>query len=194
MSTAFLQPFINPGHQYSLERCPAAPTSFCRTAPQRSVFTLCRCYTRLYKSACLNALYAFKKDSSFDCARNRRNVKDDASPIRAVGTVHVPARHVPIPSSLSASAQAQMARPSMIGLPYPATGERAAWVAYAAAVGCPPDRISHAGSNALGLACAHGIRAELFIDESGSHGGFSACPESEQMLREVDRFLSEHWV
>jgi monoterpene epsilon-lactone hydrolase len=40
----------------------------------------------------------------------------------------------------------------------------------------------------------HGIRAELFIDEAGSHGGFSACPESEQMLREVDRFLSEHWV
>jgi epsilon-lactone hydrolase len=39
----------------------------------------------------------------------------------------------------------------------------------------------------------HGIHAELFIDEAGSHGGFSGCPESEQMLREINRFLKEHW-
>jgi epsilon-lactone hydrolase len=40
---------------------------------------------------------------------------------------------------------------------------------------------------------AQGIPAELFIDEAGSHGGFAGCPESEQMLREIDRFLNEHW-
>jgi monoterpene epsilon-lactone hydrolase len=61
-----------------------------------------------------------------------RIVKDIASDV--VGTVHVPARDVPIPSSLSAQAQDQMTRPSMVGLPYPTTSERAAWVAYAAAM------------------------------------------------------------
>ena len=40
---------------------------------------------------------------------------------------------------------------------------------------------------------AHGIHAELYIDEAGSHGGFAGCPESEQVLREVNRFLKEHW-
>jgi monoterpene epsilon-lactone hydrolase len=40
---------------------------------------------------------------------------------------------------------------------------------------------------------AHGICAELFIDEAGSHGGFAGCPEADQVVREVNRFLSEHW-
>ena len=39
----------------------------------------------------------------------------------------------------------------------------------------------------------HGVQAELFIDEAGSHGGFQGCPEGEQVQREIRRFLDEHW-
>ncbi len=39
----------------------------------------------------------------------------------------------------------------------------------------------------------HGIPAELFIDEAGSHGGFGGCPEGAQVEREVRRFLKSYW-
>ena len=38
-----------------------------------------------------------------------------------------------------------------------------------------------------------GVHAELYIDEAGSHGGFQGCPEGEQVQREIQRFLHEHW-
>jgi epsilon-lactone hydrolase len=39
----------------------------------------------------------------------------------------------------------------------------------------------------------HGVHAELFIDEAGSHGGFQGCPEGEQVQRELRRFFNAHW-
>lgn len=39
----------------------------------------------------------------------------------------------------------------------------------------------------------HGVQAELYIDEAGSHGGFQGCPEGDQVQREFRRFLQEYW-
>jgi acetyl esterase/lipase len=87
-----------------------------------------------------------------------------------------------------------MANPSMVGLAYPATSEPEA-------KGFPPTLLTSGTrdlflSNAVRMHWAlraHGIPAELFIDEAGSPGGFAGCPESEQVLREINRFLKERW-
>jgi acetyl esterase/lipase len=51
-------------------------------------------------------------------------------------------------------------------------------------------------SNAVRLhwaLCGAGVRAELFVQEAASHGGFAAAPEGEAQDREVQRFVEECW-
>ena len=48
-------------------------------------------------------------------------------------TLHVPAREIPIPSSLSPQAQAMLANPTMVAPPYPPLDETEAWRSYIAA-------------------------------------------------------------
>jgi acetyl esterase/lipase len=40
---------------------------------------------------------------------------------------------------------------------------------------------------------AHGVPAELFIQEAAPHGGFSQGPEADALAAEVNRFLNTHW-
>ena len=49
-------------------------------------------------------------------------------------TLHVPARDIPVPSSVSAQAQAMITSPTMVGMPYPPVDDPKAWHEYVAAM------------------------------------------------------------
>ena len=60
------------------------------------------------------------------------NATPAADPVVTEPGIHLPARFIPIPSSISPQAQAQMAAETAMSIPYPTTSDAHAWHAYVA--------------------------------------------------------------
>jgi epsilon-lactone hydrolase len=79
---------------------------------------------------------------------------------------HLPARDIPVPSSISPEAQAMLAMgPLMPDTKYPPLDDHDAW------------------------------RALIVEREAAGHGGFlGQAPEDRERNQEIQRFMEEHWA
>ena len=118
---------------------------------------------------------------------------------------HLPARDIPIPSSISPEAHAMLAMgPLMPDTEYPPLDDHDAWRAMIAeqesAVLAMLTAAGRTAADGEPLAThralrAAGVPAELHVQEAAGHGGFlGQAPEDRERFQEIRRFLGEHWA